>query len=362
MVMHNLELSEEQAMIQETVRKLVADVAAPNALHCDEHAEFVQKSFEGLLELGLLGAAVGEDQGGVGLGVIALVVALEELGRACGSSARLLLGQGASCAFALAGEAGAASAIASILGGETVAAFVGPEHGVAATSKGAGFELRGRTAVVTAAGQAGLFVVAAKLDGQDSLFVLPSDRVAVSPSHSLGYRACAPATVDFDGVIVTADECVARGARASELLATARVVTHLGAAAIATGSALASIDHTMRHAKERIAFGKPLAKQEAVANKLVECRRRAEAARHLVFHAARLFDLGQDAAEAAKHARLSAIEAAVIAADEGIQIHGGYGYTVEYHVERHYRDAKTLEVLDGGAAAIRAELARAFSG
>jgi alkylation response protein AidB-like acyl-CoA dehydrogenase len=362
MAMHNLELSEEQAMIQETVRKLVADVAAPNALHCDEHEEFVQKSFEALAELGLLGAAVREDQGGVGLGVIALVVALEELGRACGSSARLLLGQGASCAFALAGESGAAAMLASILGGETVAAFVGSEHGLTATSKGSEYELRGRTAVVTGAGQAGLFVVAAKLAGEDALFVLRQDQVAVRAARSLGYRACAPATLEFEGVTVAAGDCVARGARATELLAAARVVTHLGAAAIATGSAFASIDHTLRHARERIAFGKPLAKQDAVANKLVECQRRAEAARHLVFHAARLFDLGHDAADAAKHARLSAIEAAVIAADEGIQIHGGYGYTVEYHVERHYRDAKTLEVLDGGATAIRADLARAFSG
>ena len=96
-------------------------------------------------------------------------------------------------------------------------------------------------------------------------------------------------------------------------------------------------------------IGKLLA-QEAVVRKLVECRRQSEAARHLTWHAARLADLGQDGVDAALQARLLAVDAMVTAADEAIQIHGGYGYTVEYHVERHYRDGKTLEVLDGGAS------------
>src|SRR5690606_19623568 len=108
---------------------------------------------------------------------------------------------------------------------------------------------------------------------------------------------------------------------------------------------------------ERVAFGKPLLQQQAVAHKLVEAARRTEAARHLTWHAARLADAGEDAAEAASRARLTAIDALLFAADEGIQVHGGYGFTVEYHVERHYRDAKTLEVLEGGTLRLRDALA-----
>ena len=88
--------------------------------------------------------------------------------------------------------------------------------------------------------------------------------------------------------------------------------------------------------------------QQAVVRKLVERQRGIDAARQLVYHAARVHDLGQDAERAALQARIAAVDAAVYAADEAIQIHGGFGYVVEYHVERHYRDSKTTEVLDGG--------------
>ena len=91
--------------------------------------------------------------------------------------------------------------------------------------------------------------------------------------------------------------------------------------------------------------------------KLVEVGRAASASRQLTWHAARLADLGHDATNAAIEARLAAVDAMVYASDEAIQIHGGFGYTVEYHVERHYRDAKTLEVLDGGSGALRDRLA-----
>ena len=81
-----------------------------------------------------------------------------------------------------------------------------------------------------------------------------------------------------------------------------------------------------------------------------------EAARQLVYHAARLVEAGENSVRSAVRARLQAVQAAVLAADEGIQIHGGYGFTVEYHVERHYRDAMTLQVLDGGAESLLDQL------
>ena len=131
----------------------------------------------------------------------------------------------------------------------------------------------------------------------------------------------------------------------------------LGTAAAAVGGGGGACEQARKHAGERIAFGKPLLAQEAVQLKLVEARRQLEGARHLAFHAARLADLGQVATEPALQARIAAVDAMVFAADEAIQIQGGFGYTVEYHVERHYRDGKTLEVLDGGNVALKNRLA-----
>jgi alkylation response protein AidB-like acyl-CoA dehydrogenase len=151
---------------------------------------------------------------------------------------------------------------------------------------------------------------------------------------------------------------LAEGGAATAAVAAAQAAGWIGDAALATGLGTAAVQVAHAHSGQRIAFGKPLLQQQAVARKLVESRRLCDAGRHLVYHAARLWDGGADPREAAIHARLAAIPAAIAAADEAIQILGGYGYTVEYHAERHYRDAQTLEVLDGAPEELREELAR----
>lgn len=351
--MHNLELSDTQTMIQETVRKLVADVIGPQALEHDEHGRFVTGAFRGLAELGLFGIAIDEASGGAGLGMLAMVVALEEIARGCGSTARLLLSQCGLCGLALQGLHGAGDALGELASGASVGAFVGREFGVVAKQDGDGYVLDGKAGCVTAAAEAKLLVVAAKLDGAPALFVVPASLAAIKAVSALGYRASAPGSVTFAKLRVDGAMLVARGDDAATALARVELAALIGGASIATGSAFASVEHSRRHTEERIAFGKPLARQQAVGHKLIEALRRASAARHLTWHAARLFDLGQDALDVARNAKLTAIDAAVLAADEGIQVHGGYGFVVEYHVERHYRDGKTLEVLDGGAQALR---------
>jgi alkylation response protein AidB-like acyl-CoA dehydrogenase len=129
------------------------------------------------------------------------------------------------------------------------------------------------------------------------------------------------------------------------------------AATCAVGGGIGAIAGK-RTPSERIAFGKPLLVQEAVhaQARRVAARGRCGAPADLARRATRR--PRQDASEAAMQARIGAVDAMVLAADEAIQIHGGFGYTVEYHVERHYRDGKTLEVLDGGSDRLRDQLAR----
>ena len=353
--MHNLTLGDELSMVQDTVRKLVQDVIEPAALEHDEHRRFHAGAFEALAETGLFGAAVAEDDGGAGLGLLSLVVACEELGRACGSSGRLFATQAGTAALSLAGLASAAEVLESVLTGEKLCAFVGPEHGVCAEVDGSGAKLSGFARYVTGAAEAGVIVVAASLGDGPVLCVVEPAAAEIAPQdQGLGFRASGPASVTLDGA---AAQILASGDEAHAAIARAALATDVGAAALAAGSAFASVDLGRRHAGERIAFGKPLARQQAVGHKLVEGMRRAEAARQLVYQAARVADGGGDAARLAALARLTAVDAAVHAADESIQVHGGFGYTVEYHVERHYRDAKTLEVLDGGACAARDVLA-----
>ena len=171
------------------------------------------------------------------------------------------------------------------------------------------------------------------------------------PLHALGLNSAACGRVRCDGVAGNALQ------NAAAAIARAELVGLLGVAAASVGGAIGSIQAAKKHAGERIAFGKPLLMQDAVQRKLVESGRAASAAQQLTWHAARLSDLGEAAAEVAIEARIAAVDAMVLASDEAIQIHGGFGYTVEYHVERHYRDAATFDVLDGGSAKLRDRLA-----
>ena len=265
--------------------------------------------------------------------------------------------------MALEGLEAAAEVLGAVLMGEATVAFVGPEWGVQLAADGGSLLLDGVAEPVTAATAAQQFLVCARTEsGEAALVLVPAASARVEASASLGFRAAAPGKVLFAAVALDADAVLARGADAEAAFRRAGLASQIGGAALAVGSALASVEHARRHSGERIAFGKPLARQQAVGHKLVESRRRALAARHLTWHAARLVDLGEDAQETAWFARLSANDAAVHAADEAIQIHGGYGYTVEYHVERHYRDAMTLEVLDGGSQAPRDALDACLTG
>ncbi len=348
--MHNFELSEEQAMILDSVRGFVGDVAAKNALERDEHCQFVRESVDGIAELGLFGMAVSEDSGGAGLGYLSLAVAVEECAKSCGSSARLLLTQAGVAALALDGLADGAEILEGVMTGERLCSIVGSESGVVATAAGDGFTVEGSAGLVTGACEANVFLVAASAGDEALLLAVDAGVANVTATAALGFRAAAPGRVEFAGSAATV---IARGDEASAAIARAELASWIGGAALAVGSGFGSIDHARRHASERMAFGKPLLGQQAVGYKLVESRRRLEAARHLAYHAARLADAGQDARDTAMMAKLSAIDASVLASDEAIQIHGGYGYTVEYHVERHYRDVKTLEVIDGGLDRLR---------
>lgn len=346
--MHNLQLTEDQDLVVDTVRKFVADTVAPAALDADEHRKPLTAEFEALAELGVHGLLVAESNGGAGMGLLPFAAALEAVGAQSASLARLWVEQ-AQCLAAL--EAAGRADLDPLIAGATGASFVGKEHGLVLAEG----KVTGTAAVVPGGAAAARFVVAARDGDGWVLAEVAADATARTGLRALGLNSAACARVEFAGA---AAEVIATGDAAGSAFARAALVAHVGVAACAVGGGVASIAAARKHASERIAFGKPLLVQEAVQRKLVECRRHVDAARQLVFHAARCADLGHDATDAALQARIAAIDAMVLAADEAIQIHGGFGYTVEYHVERHYRDGKMLEVLDGGSDRLRDELAR----
>jgi len=345
--MHNLQLTEDQEMVIDTVRKLVADAVAPKVQELDEHRGFAREWFDALAELGVYGLSISEEKGGAGMGLLPYVAALEAIGEHSGSLARLWIGQ---MQAALALEQVGGDLLDEVAAGAKLAAYIGSEHGLQ-LANGA---LTGSAAVVSAALEADVLLVAARDGDQATLVTVDAAAVGRGALRCLGLNSAACGEVTCEGVSATV---LATGDQAVAAMERAELAAWLGVAAAAVGGGVGSIEAAKKHAGERIAFGKPLLVQQAVQRKLVECGRAVEGARQLVWQAARLVDLGESATETAIQARIAAVDAMVLAADEAIQIHGGFGYTVEYHVERHYRDAKVFEVLDGGSDKLRDRLA-----
>ena len=275
--MHNLQLSEDQDLIVDTVRKYVADAVAPKALEHDEHRVLARAEFDGLAELGLFGLSVAEANGGAGMGLLPFVAALELVGTHSSSLARLLTGQvQAALALEVAGDA----ALEGLVAGAQLASFVGPEHGLQVAAG----TVRGTAELVTAGMPADVVVVAATDGGAPVLAVVDGAAVQRSELRSLGLASSGPARVAFTNA---AARIVATGDTAARAIERARLVAWIGTAATCCGGGAESVQAGKRHASQRIAFGKPLLVQEAVLRKLVEAQRQVDAARHLTWHAAR---------------------------------------------------------------------------
>lgn len=345
--MHNLQLTEDQQLIVDTVRKFIGDAVVPKVQELDEHRQPVEAQFQGLGELGLFGLSVGEAAGGAGMGLLPFVAAIETVGEHSGSLASLWIGQ-VQCALAL--EAAGGGPLSGVIAGTDAAAWCGPEHGISLVDG----RLHGRARLVPGGAWARHGIVAAAAGGSLALVAVSGDAIGRQAVRSLGLASAGCAAWSFDGV---PGDVVATGDAAQRAVARAEVAGFVATAGAAVGGGAWSVAAASRHAAERIAFGKPLLVQDAVRRKLVDARCQLDAARQLAWHAARLADLGVDATAAAITARIAAVAAMLHAADEAIQIHGGFGYTVEYHVERHYRDAATFEVLGGGGEALRSRLA-----
>ncbi|MAE77369.1 MAG: acyl-CoA dehydrogenase [Planctomycetes bacterium] len=356
----NLTLSEEQEMIVETARKLADDALAPHAEAADECARFPRDAFEAMGELGFLGLPISEESGGVGMGQLAFCLALEELAKACGATALSLAAHTGRCARLIDffGSAAQREALVEPLtAGEHIGASSLDPSGVVESDG----RLTGRAALVTNAEVASTLVVAATSGETVRVFVVSKDAAGLAvepPASTLGMRASGWADVVLDNV----EAGDSLGDDGAVVVAAGLACARTAVAAIALGLAQGAFERALCYSGERATFGKVLAKHQAVAFKLAECATRIATARQQVYHAARLADAGGDHARDAAIAKVVASECATHCADEAIQIHGGYGYVGEYHVERIYRDAKHTEADAGSNHACREFIGASFLG
>jgi len=362
-----IEFSEEHRMVRNMVRDFARREMAPIAIEIDENQRFAQETFKKMAGLHLLGLPVSEKYGGAGMDYISYIITLEELARVCAStalsySAHVSL---ASTPIELFGtEEQKQKYLVPLATGEKLGAFGLTEPGAGSDASGTRttavrdgefFTLNGSKVFITNAAYADIFVVTAVTDKSKgargiSSFILEKGMKGFEVGKTekkLGMRGSPTSMLHFTNVKVPAENLLGTLNNGYKQFLATLDGGRVGIAAQTLGIAKAAYEKAMAYADEREQFGKKLLDFQATQFKLADMRVKIEAAEHLIYHAATLKDTGKPYKIEASIAKLFTTEATMDITKEAIQIHGGYGYTQDYEVERYWRDAKLMEIGEG---------------
>ncbi len=374
----HFELTEEQAMYRRAVREFVERELKPIAAHTDESAEFPWEAVRKGLGLGILGLEVPEVYGGAGMDALSAAIAVEEIGRGCGSTGLSIAAHNGLCCAPIL-NFGNDEQKERYLSRLTSGAILGA---LALTEPGAGSDLRGvrTTAVrqgdhwvingskawITNVSDAEFVVVLCRTDlrgGTRSLsqIVVETDRegFTVHPKEKkMGVRGSPTHAMSFEGVQVPLENLLGEEGRGLQQALITLDGGRVGIGALALGLAQAALEEAVRYAQERESFGVPIAHHQGIQWMLADMATEIEAARLLVYHAA--WHKGQKLpyTKQAAMAKLFASEAAERVAFKALQIHGSYGYSQEYPVERIYRDQRLMTIGEGTSEIQRIVIAR----
>lgn len=371
-------LTEEQRMIRQTVRDFALNVVEPKAAHIDKTQEFPVDTFKQMAEMGLLGIPVAEEYGGAGLDYMSYVITVEEIARVCGSTALSLAAHTSLVCLPLAmfaNEDQKKKYLSRVASGEALGAYgltepnAGSDAGGTETKavlQGDKWILNGAKIFITNANYADVFIATAiTRPGEGtkgiSAFVFEKDTPGFSlgsKDEKLGMRGSDWGTLQFDQAEIPAENLVGEEGEGFKYFMKTLDSGRISIGALGVGIAQGCLDKSLRYAKERKQFGKSISEFQAIQFMLADMATEIEAARHLVYHAARLRDSGQPFGKEASMAKLFASEVASRAANKAVQIHGGYGYTKDFPVERYLRDAKLCEIGEGTSEIQRMVISR----
>jgi alkylation response protein AidB-like acyl-CoA dehydrogenase len=371
-------LSEEQKLLRRTVREFAQSEIAPQVEEHEREARFPRPLVNRLWkELGLGGMSCSETYGGIGLDPISYVIVIEELARVWPALC-IAIAVHNSVGVQLIDRFGneeQKQRYLPKLTSEWLAAFSLSEPGAGsdvaairavARRDGDAYVLEGEKNWVTNGSSADLYIVFMKTDpaaGTRGITAFIVERtvpgLSVSrPERKMGIKASEAVVLSFDQARIPASSRLGEEGQGFKIAMQQLDGGRIGVGAQALGIAEAALERSVRYAKERTAFGKPISDFQAIEWMLADMKVRLEAARLLVYHAAWLRLTGQPFTRAAAMAKLYASEAATFVTHRAIQIHGGYGYTEDYQVERYYRDARVTEIYEGTSEIQRLVIAR----
>src|SRR3954463_8451156 len=372
-------LTPEQRDLRDTIRQIVIERVAPRAAEIDAKAEYPRDLRRLFAEQDLLGLPFDEEHGGTGTGTLMFHVAVEEIARACASSALILMIQDlGTLPIKLFGSEGLKRQfLPKCASGEWSPAFAlsEPEAGsdpggmiTRALRDGDEWVITGTKNWITNLGVADFYVVFAKTDPEAgrsrgiSAFVVEADRPGFSVGkleHKLGIKGSPTGQPIFDDVRVPAGNLIGEVNKGMNVALGTLDHSRLGVAAQAVGIAQGAIDHAVAYANERRQFGQAISEFQGMQFKLADMETRTAAARELLYRACAKSDRHEpDRGKYSAMAKLFASDTAMYVTVEAVQVLGGYGYVSEYPVERYMRDAKITQIYEGTNKIQRLVIAR----
>jgi alkylation response protein AidB-like acyl-CoA dehydrogenase len=381
----NFQLSEEHVMIQQAARDFAQNECLPGVIERDEKMQFPREQLEKLADLGFLGMMVSPEYGGAGLDTVSYVLAMEEISKIDASVSVCMSVNNSLVCFGL--EAYGSEdqkqkyLVPLAQGKKDGALYTGafllsePEAGSDATSqrttaedKGDYYLLNGTKNWITNGGSASVYLVIAQTDPSKghrgiSVFIVEKSWPGVVVSgkeNKLGIRASDTHTILFNDVKVPKENRIGELGFGFKFAMKTLSGGRIGIAAQALGIASGAYELSLKYSKERKAFGTEISNHQAIAFKLADMATRIEASRLLCLKAAFDKDQKQDYTLSASMAKVFSSETAMWTTVEAVQIHGGYGYVKEYHVERLMRDAKITQIYEGTSEVQRIVISRSI--
>ncbi|HEY7497131.1 MAG TPA: acyl-CoA dehydrogenase [Vicinamibacterales bacterium] len=375
-------LSEEQQLLRRTVREFAEAEIGPHVMAWDEAQQFPMELLPKLAALGLTGVQFPEEYGGAALSAVDYCICIEELARVCPAVALSVAAHNGLCSAHIAmfgSEAQKQQFLPKLVRGEVLGAWGLTEAGAGsdaagmrttAVRQGQCWVIDGAKTFITHGRIGGIMVVIAVTDrakghrGISAFIVERGTRgmTAGKKENKLGMRASDTSEVLFENCRIPADHLL--GEEGQGFINTLQVLDggRIGIAALSVGLAQGAYEAALRYAKERRQFGQPIADFQAIQWKLADNATRIEAARLLTYRAAFLRDMGARTTRESSIAKLYASEIAVKAADDSVQIHGGYGFVKDYPAEKYFRDVKLLTIGEGTSEIQRLVIARQLLG
>jgi len=374
----DFQFTEEQEQLRRSVREFAEREIRPHVMEWDERSEFPLATVKELGKMGLMGVTFPTEYGGAGLGYVDYVTAVEELSRVDGSVGIIVAAHNSLCSnhiYIAGNEEQKRKYLPKLASGEFIGCWGLTEPGsgsdagsarMTAVRKGKTWVLNGTKTFITNGHYADVAVIIAVTDRTTgthglSAFVVEKGTKGFRPGrkeNKLGLRASDTAELIFEDCVIPADNLV--GKEGDGFIDAMRVLDggRISIAALSLGIAQGAFEAALKYSKERKQFGRPISDFQAIQWKLTDMATEIDAARLLTLRAASMKDAGLKTTQESSMAKLYASEVAVRCANEGVQIHGGYGFIKDYPAEKYYRDVKLCTIGEGTSEIQRVVIAR----